>query len=115
MKANVFVSVVIPAFNAVRTISHTLKSVFGQLVDPHILEIVLVNDGSTDATRTFAAALLEQSSITWQIIDIPNSGPSVARNVGFRAAKGEWIQFLDADDLIAPRKLAVPLSSFPDD
>src|SRR2546422_10543290 len=99
MKPNASVSVVIPAFNAVPTISDTLKSVFAQTVDPHILEIVLVNDGSVDATRTVSATLLEQSHISWQIIDIPNSGPSVARNVGFYAAEGEWIQFLDADDL----------------
>ena len=115
MKPNACVSVVIPAFNAVRTISDTLKSVFAQTVDPHVLEIILVNDGSTDATRTVSATLLGESCITWQIIDVPNSGPSVARNIGFRAAKGEWIQFLDADDVIAPSKLPVQLSSAPDD
>src|ERR1051326_7227709 len=106
-KQNPLVSVIIPAFNATHTILETLASVLHQTLGLDKLEVIIVNDGSTDETTAVSAGLLKTSNIRWRIIDTSHSGPSAARNAGLRIAQGEWIQFLDADDLIAPDKLAV--------
>src|SRR6266446_3707107 len=115
MKISPCVSVVIPAFNAADTIADALKSVLDQSLGGDKLELVLVNDGSTDETRSVSEAVLRKSDIPWRIIDLPNSGPSAARNAGVQVARSGWIQFLDADDLLAPNKLAVQVSNNPRD
>ncbi len=93
-------SVIIPAYNAERTIDPTLESL-DRITQGHRpgVEVIVVNDGSTDETRS----LVEQSQrricgFDWRIIDQPNRGLSGARNTALRAARGEWIYFLDADD-----------------
>jgi glycosyltransferase involved in cell wall biosynthesis len=110
------VSVVIPFFNGAATIGRTLASVLAQRfdrgpgtgsLDPNPVEIIVVNDGSTDATaeilRTFGARI--------RVIDQPNRGPAAARNAGAAVAHGDYLAFLDADDAWLPHKLAatVPL------
>lgn len=97
-----FFSIVIPAYKAAHLIGDALKSVFAQTVDNH--EIIVVNDGSPDTPQ------LEQALQPWlnDIIYIrrPNGGPAAARNTGIRAAKGEYIAFLDSDDEWVPDHLA---------
>lgn len=92
------VSVVIPAYNAERFIADALASVQAQSCQP--LEIIVVDDGSTDRTaqlvRGFAGVCYLRQD---------NAGPSRARNAGIRAARGEYIAFLDADDLWLEEKL----------
>ncbi len=100
------VSVVIPARNAEQWIAETLPSVQAQTYPHELLEIILVDDGSTDATVAVAEDVLAQSDITHTFLYTPSCGPSAARNVGWRAARGEWIQFLDADDVVEPHKIA---------
>jgi glycosyltransferase involved in cell wall biosynthesis len=97
------ISVVIPAFNASAYLPVALQSVFDQTARPG--EIVVVDDGSTDDTVTIAR------SFGVRVITLPNGGPSTARNVGAQAATGEYIAYLDADDLWAPDKLAVQLAA----
>ncbi len=92
------VSVVIAAYNAAHTLAHAVASAANQSVPPD--EIIVVDDGSTDGT----ADTIEPGSVS-AFIRQRNQGPAQARNAGVRAARGEWIAFLDADDLWHPTKL----------
>ena len=101
------VSVVIPAFNAEPWIGETLESVARQSYDVSTLEVLVVDDHSSDRTVDIATAVLKSGLPGGRIVRLPlNTGVSAARNIGWQQAKGEWIQFLDADDLISPEKLA---------
>jgi len=104
------VSVVVPAFDAAAWIDATLASVVAQTYPRNALEVIVVDDGSTDATGDVAARRLHAGGGQHQVIrrEIPG-GPGAARNDGWRRATGEWVQFLDADDLIAPEKIAVQI------
>jgi glycosyltransferase involved in cell wall biosynthesis len=92
-------SVVIPAFNSAATLARAIESVRAQAWPAH--EIIVVDDGSTDATAEVAASFGEAVRLIRQ----PNSGVSVARNAGATAATGDWLAFLDADDWYAPDRL----------
>ena len=96
------VSVVIPAYNSSTTIEATLQSVFNQTFRD--FEIVVVDDGSTDATRQILERLQATDS-RLAVIHQSNSGVAIARNTGIKASKGAYIAFLDADDLWHPTKL----------
>lgn len=99
------VSVVIPMFNSERWIRQTLVSVFEQ--DYGFFEVLLINDGSTDhSLRNVKQVISEYPDINLQIIDIPNSGVSFARNVGIRHSKGKYVALLDSDDIWHPTKLS---------
>lgn len=102
---NPLVSVVIPAFNAEENITEALDSVLHQTYRP--IEIILVDDGSTDNTaetvRSYKELHIKDDALTY--IFQQNSGPSKARNAGIRTAQGEYIAFLDVDDLWMPEKL----------
>jgi glycosyltransferase involved in cell wall biosynthesis len=96
------VSVVIPAYNASATLDETLRSVRSQT--HRALEIILVDDGSTDDTGAIArrhAAIDDRVRVLAQ----HNAGLAAARNEGWRRARSELIAFLDADDLWAPTKI----------
>jgi glycosyltransferase involved in cell wall biosynthesis len=102
-----FVSIVIPAYNAAEWIAETIESVLQQTY--HDLEVILVDDGSTDRTVEIAEYILKSGRFRYQILRQENNGPSVARNRGWRVARGTWVQFLDADDLIHPRKIEIQI------
>lgn len=91
------VSVVIPFYNAATTLREAAESALAQECP---LEILAVDDGSTDGS---AAALPNDPRI--RLFTGPNRGVSAARNTGMAAAKGDWIAFLDADDLLVPGTL----------
>lgn len=93
------ISVVIPTHNRASMLLEALQSVFQQSLQP--AEVLVVDDGSTDRTQEILAHL----GNTVQYLRLPNSGVSGARNSGWRSAKGDWIAFLDSDDLWLPRKL----------
>ena len=95
------VSVVIPAFNASSTIDETLRSVRYQSYEQ--LEIIVVDDGSTDDTVGIAQRHAAQDSRI-KIIRQGNAGVAAARNAGWRAARADFIAFIDADDLWTPCK-----------
>lgn len=97
------VSVVIPAFNAETTLAESLASAAAQTY-PN-LEILIVDDGSTDATPEIAAAFCARAPHA-RVLRKPNGGVASARNCGIEGAKGEWIAPLDADDLWHPTKIA---------
>jgi len=94
------VSVVIPAYNAERFLGEAIESVLAQTYSP--VELIVVDDGSTDSTAEVAAAYGEATVISQE-----NSGPSAARNRGAAAAGGEFLAFHDSDDAMTPDKLAV--------
>jgi glycosyltransferase involved in cell wall biosynthesis len=91
------VSVIIPVFNSEQYINKTIDSVLGQTYR-HV-EIIVVNDGSTDKTGELIRSYKEDSIIC---IEQKNKGVSAARNLGFRAAKGEFVIFFDSDDIMQP-------------
>jgi glycosyltransferase involved in cell wall biosynthesis len=92
------VTVVIPTYNHGRYIVDAVESALAQTHRP--LEIVVIDDGSTDDTAERLAPYRGQIECIWQ----ENQGLSAARNAGIRRARGEWIAFLDADDVWAPEK-----------
>jgi glycosyltransferase involved in cell wall biosynthesis len=99
------VSVIIPCYNAEAFIGATLKSVFDQTW-PEI-EVIVVDDGSTDGS---VASVETCNDKRVRLIQQSNSGASMARNRGLEASTGEFIQFLDADDIIDPDKIALQMS-----
>ena len=96
---NPSISVVIPCYNAAQFLGETLDSVLGQTYTP--LEVIVVDDGSTDDS----AAIAESYGPPVRVICQENQGESVARNRGIQEARGDWIAFLDADDVWMPTKL----------
>lgn len=100
------ISVIIPAYNAERTIASTIASVQKQIFTD--LEIIVVNDGSTDRTLE---VLQQISDPRMKVLSYENSGVSVSRNRGIAQATGEYIAFLDSDDLWTPEKLELQLTA----
>jgi len=93
------ISVIIPSYNAARFVAEAVASALGQTLPP--LEVIVVDDGSTDETE----AVLRSFGERIRHIRQPNGGPAVARNRGIRESRGELIAFLDADDVWLPEKL----------
>jgi glycosyltransferase involved in cell wall biosynthesis len=93
------VSVIIPAYNAARFVHQAVQSVLEQTYGHH--EIIVVDDGSTDETRE----VLRRFHGRLTYLSQPNRGAAAARNNGIRAAKGDFLCFLDADDLWVLNKL----------
>ncbi|MGC1191795.1 MAG: glycosyltransferase family A protein, partial [Candidatus Binatus sp.] len=100
------VSAIIPVFNGEATVAAAIDSALAQEFDGGV-EVIVVNDGSTDATSTVIEAY--RGRVT--VLDRVNGGPAVARNAGVRAARGEYVAFLDADDIWMPRKLEKTLAA----
>lgn len=103
------ISVVIPMFNAERTISVPLGSLLSQVLPAGDFELILVDDGSTDRSAVVAGSFLERASFRWSLLRGPRRGVSAARNRGIEAAQGEHVYFLDADDSLPPDFLAAVL------
>jgi glycosyltransferase involved in cell wall biosynthesis len=101
---NPLVSIIIPVYNKAPFVRETLESALGQTY-PNV-ELVLVDDGSTDGSFEILKEYFAKYPDKIQLIDQENQGVSVATNVGIAAAKGDYIQFLDADDLLSPDKIA---------
>ena len=93
------VSIVVPAYNAEKSIKHTLESLLSQSYS-HI-EIVVVNDGSVDNTE-YICKKIEKKDNRVKLISIGNGGVSNARNVGIENCSGKYLAFVDSDDLAEP-------------
>lgn len=129
---NPLVSVIIPAYNAEKTIGNALDTVFGQTYRP--IEVIVIDDGSIDRTAEIVKDYVQgirivrdegsdptiRTSPTSEAIELKyiyqqNSGPSKARNTGIKAAMGEYIAFLDADDLWIKEKIEKQVELFTKD
>lgn len=100
------ISVIIPAFNSERTIQETINSVLCQTVSD--FEIIIINDGSQDSTLEAISSISDHRIA---VFSYPNMGVSASRNRGLRYASGDYIAFLDADDLWTPDKLESQLKA----
>ncbi|BAQ64667.1 glycosyltransferase [Geminocystis sp. NIES-3709] len=107
LKEQPFLSVVIPTYNCSKYIIEAIESVFSQTYSN--LEIIVIDDGSIDNTKTIIKPYLNRISYFYQ----DNQGASKARNFGIEKAKGELIAFLDADDFfLLPTKLSEQIAYF---
>jgi len=102
--SNMLVSVIIPFYNRIPATVDAIKSVQRQNYD--LVEMVLVDDGSTDDTAIIDKISKQNENIKL-IKLIENKGPSYARNVGIKIAVGEYVAFLDSDDIWLPEKLSI--------
>ncbi|HPJ72556.1 MAG TPA: glycosyltransferase [bacterium] len=103
------VSAVIPCYNAARFLPRAIESVLTQTYRP--VEVLLIDDGSTDGTAACADAYQE----TVRYYRQENRGAAAARNLGISLARGEFIAFLDADDVWYPSKIEAQLRRFRED
>ena len=94
------ISVIMPVYNAEKTIERAILSIINQTYNN--IELILINDGSTDGTENIMKSYLEKGSkIDIKYYFQKNSGPSIAKNLGIDMAKGEYILFVDSDDTIS--------------
>jgi glycosyltransferase involved in cell wall biosynthesis len=111
-KAMISISVIIPMHNSQDWIEETLRSVRDQTYPADRIETVVVDDASTDDSVSVARAFLARHGMRGTVFTSEqNRGVSAARNTGWQAARGDWIQFLDADDLLASNKLELQVAA----
>ena len=103
------VSTIIPVFNRPAMLREAVASVLAQTYRP--IEIIIVDDGSTDETPSVADALSREQSGIIRAIHIPNGGPGHAREAGRTLARGEFVQYLDSDDVLLPKKFELQVAS----
>ena len=94
------ISVIIPTYNAEKTIERAVDSVLRNRNDETPIEIIIIDDGSTDTTPVICDRLSQDAGI--HVIHTENFGMVAARNAGLKIAKGEYIGFVDSDDWIEP-------------
>lgn len=102
------VSVIIPCFNVEGYISECLESALRQTYNP--IEIIAVDNNSTDRTLAILKKYEDTYPYLIKVLREYKQGPSAARNRGLSVARGEWVQFLDADDLLLPDKISSNIS-----
>jgi glycosyltransferase involved in cell wall biosynthesis len=93
------VSVIVPVYNRERFLCETLESVFALDYEP--FEVIVVDDGSTDGSAAIA-----RSFPAVRCLEQENRGPAAARNAAIEVARGEFIAFVDSDDVVLPNKLS---------
>ena len=98
------ISIIMPAWNAAQTIGESIASVLAQ--DDEDWELLIVDDGSDDATASIASAAASSDSRIRLLSHQTSCGPAAARNTAIESARGRYIAFLDADDLWLPGKLS---------
>jgi glycosyltransferase involved in cell wall biosynthesis len=103
------ISVVIPAYNRAQLIPRALKSIEQQTHQNW--EAIIVDDGSVDETAEVAARLACEDERIRVLRQEKNAGAQAARNLGIRAARGEWVAFLDSDDVFLPESLEIRLKA----
>ncbi|MGY4686681.1 glycosyltransferase [Petrotoga sp. DB-2] len=92
------ISIIVPFYNSGKLIANSVNSLKKQ--KEKNFEVIFINDGSRDNSRDILRELLEDCNFTYRFIDKENEGVSIARNLGIKEAKGNYIIFLDADDAI---------------
>ena len=97
------ISIIIPTYNVERYVADALDSAIAQTYRP--IEIIAIDNNSTDGTLAILHEYEKRFPDLIMVLQEPKQGAPAARNLGLRHAKGEWIQFLDADDLLLPEKV----------
>ena len=92
------ISIIVPVYNCEKYISSCIKSILSQTY--RNIELILVDDGSTDSSADICRSFINSSDIHIQLISKPNGGVSSARNTGIAAASGKYIMFIDSDDTV---------------
>lgn len=105
----VLVSVILPVFNGERFLEEAIRSVYAQ--DGAPIELLVIDDGSTDSSSEIVGTVAPDA----RVIEQENTGPAAARNRGLSEARGEYLAFIDADDVWAPNKLSRQLHDLVDD
>src|SRR5215472_9171752 len=103
------VSILIPAYNTEEWIAESIQSAVGQTWPRK--EIIIVDDGSTDRTGEVASRFAAENV---KVLSTENRGLSAAVNTAYRLCQGDYIQELDADDLLAPDKIEKQLTALPE-
>lgn len=106
---NPLVSIIIPLFNKEEWVSRTLLTVYHQTYSNW--ECLIINDGSTDGSLDVTNNFIQNHPGNWKIISQANSGQTQARNLGIENASGDFIAFLDADDLWLPKKIELQVKT----
>ena len=96
------ISVIIPVYNVEKWLNKCVDSILSQSYEN--FEVILVNDGSTDKSKDICDQYLKEDNRV-KVFDILNSGQSVARNIGLKEAKGDYILFIDSDDYISDKAI----------
>lgn len=108
MAGSPMVSVVLPTFNRLRYLPDAVASIFGQTFQDW--ELLIADDGSDAETRTYLQTLVDPPRV--KLIQLRHTGrPAVARNAALREAKGEYVAFMDSDDIWMPSKLGTQIAS----
>lgn len=106
---NELVSIIVPVYNAEKYLSDALNSVIKQTYSNW--ECLIIDDGSTDSSQSIAERFTKHDD-RFRYYFQNNKGASSARNMGVQKSSGEYIQYLDADDVIYPQKLSRMLSEY---
>ncbi|RBW49726.1 glycosyltransferase family 2 protein [Marinobacter sp. F3R11] len=109
---NKLVSVIVPVYNRAHLVSETIESILSQTYEP--IETILINDGSTDESLSVLREYESRFPDKIRVIDQQNQGQIAARNNGIEIAQGEYIAFLDSDDLWLKDKLERQIPLFED-
>jgi glycosyltransferase involved in cell wall biosynthesis len=109
MRLDGLVSTIIPVHNRPRLLREAVESVLAQTYRP--IEIVIVDDGSTDETPAVAEGFAHEYPAIVRVAGIANGGPGVAREAGRQLACGEFVQYLDSDDLLATSKFEIQVAA----
>lgn len=115
--SSITLSVVIPAYNYAAVLPRAIESVLAQAESAGSVELLVVDDGSTDDTAATLESLQTRYPGRFRVLQKSNGGASSARNLGIREAAGDYLLFLDADDELAPgalQALEEHLSAHPD-
>lgn len=97
--SRISVSIIVPVYNAAAHLRECVESILGQTLKD--IEVILVDDGSTDESGTICDEFAQRDARV-RVIHNQNGGPALARNSGIKAARGEFIGFVDADDFVSP-------------
>jgi glycosyltransferase involved in cell wall biosynthesis len=103
------VTIIVPSYNRLIPLKNAIDSVFSQKYCQY--QLIVVDDGSTDGTQEYVQGLTESNNVDYLLL--PHSGlPGKVRNAGARLATGEYLAFLDSDDLWLPEKLSRQIAFF---
>ena len=103
IERSTLISIILPAYNAEKTLAESVDSVLAQTYDK--IELVIIDDGSTDGTRAIAEKYAQKDCRVKVLCNEVNIGVLKTRMRGVRSAKGQWLAFIDSDDLWDPDKL----------